>query len=285
MYDKRIQWFYDSIDTVFSLSRIIFSSKFKRTKPIAKTYNKCLIMGNSSSLIESLKCNEESLASVDLIAVNFMGITAEYEKYKPNVYVLCDPALWFENVNEELKNKVINLYKTIVENTDWPLQLYIPHQAKKEKRINALLSPNMHIKICYYNKTKFEGYKWLKRLIYNKQWGIPRAQNVLIVTLMLAIYSNYKEIYLAGADNDWVKHLWVDEKNNLRLNDFHYYNDDKKNIERILPQKIHEQFLSFHHAFKSYTDVGNYAIYRNVKIYNTSLHSYIDAFEKKSTIQ
>jgi Protein of unknown function DUF115. len=284
MHDKRIQWIYNFGDFIFSIVRLLISTKFKKTKPIEKKYNQCLIMGNGPSLIESLEKNKEQLSELDIVAVNFMANSPEYLVYKPAIYILCDPAFWFETPSEDTKKRISDFYKSLAEKTDWHLQLYLPYQAKKEKKIKIILSQNPHICLNYYNKTKVEGFSKFNHWTYHKQWGMPRAQNVLVAALMLAIYSGYKNIYLAGADNDWIKNIWVDEKNNVRLNDFHYYKDTEKNTSRMLSFKLHDTYTLFYFMFRSYTYIETYAVLKNVKIYNTGIKSFIDAFEKKELI-
>ena len=284
MYDKKIQWIYSLLETLLSIVRIFTNTTFKKTKQITKRGNRCLVMGNGPSLIDSLEKNKEKLSEMDLIAVNFMGLSPEYDIYKPSIYILCDPAFWFDNISSALEARVLEFYEAIVRKTDWPLQVYIPVQAHKEEKRKAILSQNRNISLHYYNKTKFEGYTCINHWVYNKQWGMPRTQNVLAAALMLTIYSGYKEIYLAGADTDSIRNLWVDENNRLQYNDFHYYKDSKENIARTLPSKIQDQCSSFYFVFKSYTSIEEYAGSRNVKIYNTGMKSFIDAFEKKEYI-
>jgi len=284
MNDKIANLVYIFIDTVFSVIRLILKTRFKKTIPFQKTSNQCLIMGNGPSLIESLENNKNKLPGLDLVAVNFMALSEEYTKYKPNIYILCDPAFWFDTTSEDTKIKVKNFYSQISQKTNWELQLSMPYQALKKKEIKEALSHNPNIRIHYYNNIKFEGYNFLSYRVYNKQWGMPRAENVVVAALMLAVYSGYKKIYIAGADSDYIKNAWVDEENNLRFNDYHYYKDSKKNIATILQIKIHELCISSYYMFKSYIDIEKYAVYRKTKIYNTGLNSFIDAFEKKNLI-
>ena len=284
MNDKFIRLIYVFLDTCFSIIRIALNTSFKKTIPFLSKSKICLIMGNGPSLIKSMEDNMQKISELDLVAVNYMALSPEYIKYKPNIYVLCDPAYWYDTPSEDVKIRVRNLYAHISEKTHWKLQLYIPYQARKNAEISITLSNNPNIRLCYYNKTKFEGYKFLCYRIYNKQWGMSRAQNVIVASLMLSIYSGYKEIYLAGADSDYIKNFWVDEDNNLRHDDRHFYKDAEKNVKRVLPEKIHEEMLSNYYMFKSYIDIEAYSVYRKIKIYNTGLSSFIDAFEKKSII-
>ena len=284
MNDKIANSVYIFMDTVFSIIRLILKTRFKKTISFQTTSDQCLIMGNGPSLLESLENNKDKLSGLDLVAVNFMALSEEYAEYKPNIYILCDPAFWFDTTSEETKIKVKNFYSLISQNTNWKLQLFMPYQALKKKEIKEALSHNPNIRLHYYNNIKFEGYNFFSYRIYNKQWGMPRAENVVVAALMLAVYSGYKKIYIAGADSDYIKHVRVDEENNLRFNDYHYYKDSKKNIETILQIKIHELCISSYYMFKSYIDIEKYAVYRKTKIYNTGLNSFIDAFEKKNLI-
>ena len=284
MNEKYIQWFYRLIDTFFSIIRVSISTKLKKTKRIKRNHDQCIVMGNGPSLIESLTLNKENLSKIDLVAVNFMALSPEYIEYKPNAYILCDPVFWFDGASESTEIKVRNFYFQLAERTSWGLQVYIPYQASENKEIKAILSRNPHIHLCYYNKTKFEGSVFLNYRIYNKQWGMPRAQNVIVAALMLTIYSGYKEIYLAGAESTYIKNIWVDKNNNLRISHYLFYEDSKQNIDKVLPIKIHEECISSYYMYKSYVDIEKYAVYRKTKIYNTGLYSFIDAFEKKAVI-
>lgn len=279
LYDKRIQPFYTFLDTFFSIVRLIFQTKFKETSQMCHQHEKCLILGNGPSLIKTLEENKEKLLEYDALAVNFFATTQEYVKYRPNKYVLCDPAFWYAVPSEDLHAKVDLLFHTMASVTDWPLQLYIPHQAAKCQRMIDLIKPNKNISLHFYNKTKYEG--WGQTFIYRKQWGMPRAQNVVNAALMLAIHSNYKKIYLAGVDNDWISNIWVDEDNNVRLNDTHFYDfQEAKKSARFFSMTIDESLLCFYFSFYTYTAINSYAQKRDSTIINTNPLSYIDVFKK-----
>lgn len=280
MNDKKIQFIYDFIDTVLSVFRILLLSRFKTTLKIQRKHDQCIILGNGPSLIPAMEACQEKWDQYDLIAVNHMAQSEQYLEYKPMVYVLCDPAFWFAPGYEEHRDKVEHTYREMLQNTDWKLQLYVPYQAGQV--VKEKLASNRDISVHFFNKTKFDGYKWLKYTIFNKQWGMVRPQNILNAVLMLSIYSEYKIIFLAGADSDWLRRLWVDEQNNLRLTDLHFYSKDGKGVAACGTSiKLHDMILTQYYCFKSYTEIGQYATYRNVRIYNSCLHSFIDAYEKK----
>ncbi|MGI5834763.1 MAG: hypothetical protein ACOX59_09175 [Bacteroidales bacterium] len=280
MYPKALQFFYDSTDLIFSLVRMLLNTRFTKTRRFNRISDKCLVLANGPSLHSSMQKIPDELSNYDLVAVNFMGISEEYRKYKPSVYIFCDPGFWSESGPESLRQRVRNLYSTMVEVTEWDLQLYFPWQAKKNTEIRNLSKRNRFLSVHFYNKTKFEGYTFLKHSIYNRQWGMPRAQNVVTAALMLSIYSKYKNIYLAGADNDWIKNLWVDPQNRLRMADPHFYTESKPQEDIVVPIRIHEQFAALYYTFKAYVDINKYAKTKGVEIINLNEFSFIDAFKK-----
>lgn len=283
--EKALQFYNKCSDTFLSLIRVCCKTKFVRFKPITRQHDQCVIMGNGPSLIPSLQENKDRLPDCDLIAVNFFGLSPEYSEYKPSIYILCDPAFWLENISEDLTEKVKRLYHTIVKTTIWDLQIFLPYNAKKQDIIEKILSQNTHIQIRYFNKTKFEGFDGFKYWIWNKQWGMPRTQNILIAALMLAINSKYNTIYLAGADNDWMKNLWVDEKNRIHRDDFHFYKDNDINTYRVLSEKIHECHLQAYYTFLSYFNIRKFIDQNhNIQVINLCSTSFIDSFDKKKMI-
>ncbi len=280
MKDKRIQFICDVLDTLLSIIRLLFSSHFKKTQRIQSKNTQCIIMGNGPSLLKLFEEDKTVLEKYDLLAVNYMVRSVQYEKFRPNIYVLCDPAFWFAKGYENSSQTVKETFKIMIEKTSWPLQLYIPYQARKIG-IKELLSSNSNIRVYYFNKTTFEGFSWLKYKIYDLQWGIVRPQNVLNAALMLMIYSGYQRIYLFGADNDWLKRLWVDEENCLRSEDIHFYSNNKEDKQICdNTQKLHDVLSSLYIVFKNYVNIEEYAKKRGVKIYNMNPLSFIDAFEK-----
>ena len=278
MYDKRIQWIYNFIDTLLSIVRVLSSSRLKRTEQIQKKHDKCILLGNGPSLLSTMQKYENTISDYDFIAVNQMAVTDAFEKYRPNVYVLADPAYWYEDGYEEEHYQADELLEAITKKTNWNLQLYLPYQANKHK-VTDKLYKNSNIKIVFYNKTTFNGFNKIAYFIYNRQWGMVRPQTVLNPALMLLIHSEYKTIYLAGADTDWMKDIWVDEQNRLRIHDRHFYSENQQD-DRILSSTMKEQNASFYQTFKSYEEISNYASSKKIKIYNMSKYSFIDAFEK-----
>lgn len=287
MINNYNKYFSDFINSSLSIIRLfIFNKLFYKISPIKRKNNQCIILGNGPSLYSSLQENKDILDKFDLIAINFMGSTSLYQIYKPSVYVMCDPAFWSGTANESLQKRVNDLIECILSVTSWPLEIYLPLHARKNRELIKKFQSNPHLQLRYFNTTPVEGWKWLCKLAYNKQRGMPRPRNVIIAVLMLAIYSHYTKIFLFGAENDWLKTLRID-KNNLITNQFEHFYPQTSSETSLPPEKIikteflHEVLYSLCIAFQSYVVIEKYAKEKNIKIYNCTPGSYIDAFERK----
>ena len=62
---------------------------------------------------------------------------------------------------------------------------------------------------------------------------MPRPRNVLIPSIMLAINSGYRRVYVAGADHSWLKTLSVDDENRVVSIQPHFYKEKESEEERI----------------------------------------------------
>ena len=278
MYDKRIQWIYTCMNTIISIIRVLVSSHFKKTNLIRKQHDKCVILGNGPSLLDCLDKIESDVFDFDMIAINQIATTPLYEKYKPNIYILADPDYWLKKQpGPKYFDFVEKLHTAILEKTNWDLQLYLPYNARKSDIIN-IFKKNPNINISFYNNTRFESFLRINYLFFNKQFGIPAAENIICVSIMLTIYSKYKSIYLSGADHDWSKYVWVDENNMIRYK--HTHGSTLPEDNGISNTKLHDSLMSLYRVFKAYNDIEKYARYKKVKIYNLCKLSFIDAFEK-----
>lgn len=285
------KYLFLSFETFLSFARILIQSRFFNILKHAKTSEKpCLILGNGPSLNDTLAENSaEVLQSFDLMAVNAAAEQHTYTELKPNLYVL-NAVSYFQN-DEDLSDFYISakrsLFKALLEKTTWNLLLIVPFRAKKSLEFQSILSQNKNLKACYFNQTPIEGLNFYSNLLFKMGLGMPRPHNVLIPGIMSAIGLGYKTIVLVGADHSWLKELSVNDKNEALLRHVHFYATDgskpmkvEDRIER--PRKLHEVVEKFYLSFKSYWEIRTYSQWRDVKIYNASTHSMIDAFERKT---
>lgn len=232
-----------------------------------------IILGNGPSLNSTLASHREALDENPLLAVNFAANTPVFFDLKPEYYVLADPH-FFNNAADPNVRKLIDSINGI----DWPMTLFLPFGSK----VNLA---NPQIRIEYFPMIAVEGSRRLELRAYNARRGMPRPRNVLIPSIMIAIWLGFKEIYLTGADHSWPKTLSVTDQNEVVSVQPHFYEEDSRELQRIrvtqMNMKLHELLQHWFVAFRSYHQIQRWAEKIDVKIYNATPDSFIDAFPRK----
>ena len=259
-----------------SVIKVVLLSK--PTQKAAKCNEKeVVVLGNGPSLNKTISEHKDFLMARDRIAVNFAANAPIFFDLCPTGYVLADPH-FFNGVSTD--PNVAKLWDNISSAT-WNMTLYIPVSQRKFALLANLKS---NIKICFYNLTPVEGFKGLSQLIYRLGLGMPRPRNVLIPSIMLAINSGYRRVYVAGADHSWTQTLWVDNQNRVVSIQPHFYEDNESERKRVATEyhkyPLHQILQSLYIAFRSYFDIADYAKSRNVEIINITPESFIDAFPR-----
>lgn len=280
------------IDTTLTTGKIILLSKpTHKVPPLAVELlkNKVLILGNGPSLAQTIEKYGNHLNNYSLVAVNNMAKSDLYEQLKPSFYVL-NATTYFQE-DDELSpmyiemNKV--LYEEVKRKTNWPMVLVVPVIARKSKKFLDLVSQMDNLEVFYFNQTPVEGLTAFNHFFFKRNMGMPRPHNVLIPALMSFIYLKAKEIYICGADHTWLGEISVTDKNDVLVNQKHFYDHDTSKPEKMedfidRPRRLHEVLEKFYLAFKGYWVIKDYARKKGTKIYNASEVSFIDAFERKS---
>ena len=129
-----------------------------------------------------------------------------------------------------------------------------------------------------------------KRYIYNTKRDrkafernifTPILQTVPIAALYIAIQDGYTEILLHGNDFDYFKYMMVDDQCHLLLIDNHFYESRKRDLTKETASDIEAEVASLLRALRGYKQVQAYAKDQGVTIYNVSMNSMLDMFEKK----
>lgn len=263
--------------SVASVAKILLMSKCTFKSKRADSDKGIVILGNGPSLNSTISEHKDFLMHRDRMAVNFAANAPIFFELKPTSYVLADPH-FFNGYNSDAN--VQKLWKHI-SHVDWDMQLFVP--AKKHRWVLAMNLPQ-NIILRTYNLTPIEGFKWTRNLLYNLGLGMPRPRNVLIPSIMLAIWSGYGKIYIAGADHSWTQTLWVDDQNRVVSIQPHFYEDNEEEKKRVATEyhnyPLHQILQSLYVAFRSYFDIARYAETRHVKIFNITPDSFIDAFPR-----
>ena len=219
--------------------------------------------------------------------VNFAANTELYERIRPSVYLLVDPA-WY-NPSDEQKQSIYACIDAIVQKTSWQMKIIMPHCAigcfATEK-----FKENSNLEVLYYE----DGWQITERMTQFEAWDknlvSPPGQTVLNTAVWLSIYWGYQETYLIGADTSFIQDIYVGQKDNVLYTvDTHFYKNKDVYDCDFEPEKHGrkfgmdmEKFLdSVYKMFQSYKELRQYADWKMVKVYNASEYSLIDCFERK----
>ncbi|WMN10755.1 hypothetical protein QYS49_35880 [Marivirga salinae] len=274
--------------TAFSILKIIILVRKKGAKINDFTTKKhFIVLGNGPSLVHELKEIDKIPNQTEVICVNHFPSTDQFEIIKPNFYVTGAPNLWLDDIDQEFVDNSNKLFKNIAEKTEWDFFLFIPFEARKYKRWQNHLKGNPHIKIKYYNNNAVEGIKSFNYLCYRNQIGMPRPHNVMIPCLSLCLQPNVKDILLLGVGHTWLRDLTVTQNNEVLLNQKHFYDKDTSKAKPLDKRgkgsrNLYEVLSKFTLAFYGYFIIKEYANSMNVKIYNGTEDSFIDAFERRN---
>jgi hypothetical protein len=248
------------------------------------------ILGNGPSLKHQLDNPDSSLllTSNTCICVNCFVLTEYYNKIKPKIYLLVDPALFLPVSIKEIEDEVLAVWNNLFEKTTWNIEVIVSSQFRNNDRV-CRLKENKNINILFFNQTDCSVYRGETerfKLFNENKLSVP-AQTVLNTAVYLGIFWRYKNIVLIGADTSWHEEFRVDQKTNeLFTERRHFYNTKKvrayRDDQRTIPAKIHEEFYCVTRVFELYWFLREYAKFNSVKVFNASTKSYIDAFERIS---
>lgn len=276
--------------SIFTLPKILITSN-RINNPDIKfaTSSKCVVLGNGPSLKDAMPLAIDALSKTDTLCVNYFAQTEFYSKIKPKYYIIAGPELFDTNMPDEFVKCGVKIFTEISQKTSWPLVLILPINAKKFKPWQNLIKSNKHIQIHYINITSIEGFGFFKKLCFNLKLGLPRPHNVLIPAIFSLIHVGYKEIWLLGADHSWLKDIHVTENNEVFLTHRHFYAEEPsgqstRKMHNLTggTRLLHEMLEKFYYSFRSYFEIRDYAYHRDIKIFNATKESYIDAFPRRA---
>jgi Protein of unknown function DUF115 len=188
-------------------------SILKKNILLKNTYKskKCYIIGNSPSL------NNHDLLLLEnenVFCLNTFFVHKDFDKIKPNFYVFADPDLY--NLDENIKEwweKLIK--KSINKNISYFLPIQLKNTFIHEKLI--------HEKIYFIDLSLPFNNQSVKYFDLSKP--VNGVQNVLILSVQIAVFMGFEEIYLLGADHDWMSHFGNEQR--------HFYSNDETKVENV----------------------------------------------------
>lgn len=252
-------------------------------KKIKPEYNEVHILGNGPSLkLDYDKIKLVINEGTSLMAVNSFACTELYEEFKPDLYIIVDPAFFRASDNSRIINLQNNISNALKNKTKWPLTLFLPETAHKSK-FTKIIRGNRNIEIKFIlNIPTIGGFQKVNNFLFKFNLANPIYQNVLIAAIFTCIKLLYTNIYIWGADHSWHENYSIGKDNFIHTPDVHFYNENKTNFVLLnqngKPITVHQEFESLSRTFKVYHSLESFSKINKCKITNMSSYSWIDAF-------
>lgn len=248
-----------------------------------------VILGTGPSLKEDITRVFEARKNCSVMAVNSFCLDDNFLKLKPEFYILADPCYYTDTESETGKSDRDIFIKKIKQALNWKMKLILPESGRnsflvKELHENHFISFEFINSNCSYYPYFINRYK-----AYNKNIATVCFQNVLLMCLYYAIFKKYPIVYLFGADHNWCKDITVRDDNVVYIEENHCYEQEHHKSHRL--EKVDgslwtmgELFSAWTRVYNGYYEINEYALVNDVKIYNCSSVSFIDAFERKGNV-
>lgn len=231
---------------------------------------RCFIMGTGPSIKDQdlLKLKNEQT-----FAVNTFWMHSQFKEINPKYYVSVEPHSPKVGNNFWLEKFIKNAYRL----SEVPMELFFNIKTKESIESKNLIPPN---KIHYL---AIDGF-FRENLKYNIDLSqvIPNPKNVVLASILVAVYMGFEEIYLLGCEHDYLTY-----RTNYELNNY-FYESDKFDMNN--PNDVKRYGLTV----TSYESLINHAgkLFRNyrllkdklakekprVKIFNATPNSFLDVF-------
>ena len=262
------------------LLKCVFKTMYrgKRAKNFEKTEQSILVLGNGPSMKElDLEQISQNTTNLEIACVNFFALyNNSFFVIKPKYYVLLDP-IFFDNKNT--KESVIELFE-MFNKVNWDMHIILP-----QKQTLNICNPNISYE--YITTSIINSYSDQKLKIlyyfYNKNLVCCGLQNVLCGALHYFIIRKFKRIYLSGADMSEFMTYKVDRRNHILISPSHFYDGepyDRTMADNIPIGSFHKWLGYYVRMLEEFYHLSKFAESQGVKVYNLSVDSYIDCFEK-----
>ena len=245
--------------------------KNPKAPKISEKNGNVLILGNGPSVIKEQVLKKRN--QLEVIAVNKIYQDFDFfSKLKPEKLCFVDQ-VFFNSKKEEI-TKLLNLIS-------WPIEVItligFDYQTIQNKNVKFIFINTNYIDI----KSRKIQFKLFKNNMAN-----PGYQNVINSALYYAISAKYNNIFIYGVDNDWHRELTIDNECNLIRNYRHFYGTVTEviNIEKkFINYSLFTNYIYFYfNNLVIFSKLKSYANNENIKIFNLSLDSYLDMFQKKA---
>jgi hypothetical protein len=245
------------------------------------------ILGNGPSLKTTIEKSGTLFTQSQVICVNEFPLAPEFLVIKPPLLVITDPIYWNKILSPDLKALIDSVNEIVTKKVNWEFTIMLPYSAKKWNYLSDIPGKNKDVRLKYFNKEPFLGYVSLRHLLYKKNLAMPRARNVLVAAIFLAINFGFKKIVIIGADHSWHENVFVGADNIVYFKDAHFFDEETKKYrpfykiaDKTQNFRMDELLTVLARMFTGYIELARYADYMGASVYNASEKSYIDAFKR-----
>jgi len=223
---------------------------------------RCFVIGTGPSLE---KQDIQLLKDEHVFVVNQFYKHESFSDLKKVYYCFADPAFFSEHYEFEVRKK---LFEELIQQNPRPL-FFVPVRAMEFFKCCEFLNENI---VFYFSAKGALADK--KQFTFDLEHEIPGVQNVLQLCLIIAMYMGFSEIYILGAEHDWLSHRKSAGK--------HFYKKSSLTGKGIYPfAKISYRYMleCVLRLWKGYEHLLWYANQKNIRIMNATPESFLDVFE------
>lgn len=231
--------------------------------------------------------------SLAYATVNDFFRDPHFKALRPRYHVIADPVYWYDDCLEAYGAPVVEALAS----ADWDCTLFLPRRASGSRLHSELVKRGVEYVFCPV--APLEGFTAFRRLMFRLRLAAPRAQNVLVATVAIALWMEVRDIYIFGADHSWHREITVADDNVVVHAGAHSYDlkeerkpfwkpEGLRKVLNGLPTEradcftISELFLAWSRVHRSYEMLADLANARGARVRNATQDSFIDAFERAS---
>lgn len=272
-YPDSVLWlFFKKINSLKTVKEYLIQVMIKRSW-LAKTkrlrnkglFADAIVIGNgpSQGYLDAISLAEFKSKGGEVICINFWTENEDLSKVIPTYLVTSDPIIFSEKVPDHLKEKNAKLLSYMLKNVSVMIVCPLERcdQLSKifgKERILGFVDQELRMWTSNINPMYPRGY--LSATLYK--------------ALAIAVWINYRKIFIIGMDNTYPRTIYCDQENKFINHEIHAstkdFSSDLSNYYESVGDGLTEIAQLFYDARK----------FKNEKILNLDPYSLTDAFVK-----
>jgi hypothetical protein len=273
---------------IFSLIKFfVVISNAKKMKDIRfnKVKDKIVVLGNGPSLKEDIELIDKEVDTSDFVCVNNFATSNYYERFKPTMYVFLDSYFFSKKAHDDWIRQRELTFQAIEEKTSWKMQIFLPLGADENVLSKIIKNTNVEILKIKTIGVFYKKYDRFTSFFLNTGLFGPAQNNVLLYSIYLSIWANYKKIDIYGADMTIYKNIDVNKNNDLVFKRSYFNEKDCYELLKTGPLKensprISNMMFSAYRIFLQHEILHEYAVSKSIFVTNRSSTSLIDSYPR-----